>query len=89
MFSGTENQSRWRQQQCPVYTVSTFGAEKGLYPARGEAGLRSSRHLTQYIETCSELTSTEGVACGRTSVRLAVRQMGSAILSCPSGLPRA
>lgn len=21
MFSGTENQSRWRQQRCPVYTV--------------------------------------------------------------------
>lgn len=71
-----------------ILCSQTFGAEKGLCPARGEAGLRSSRHLT-HIETCSELTSSEGVACGRTSVRLAVRQMGSAVLSCPSGLPRA
>lgn len=53
-----------------ILCSQTFGAEKGLCPARGEAGLRSSRHLT-HIETCPELTSSEGVACSRTSVRLA------------------
>lgn len=69
-----------------ILCSQTFGAEKGLCPARGEAGLRSSRHLT-HMETCPELTSSEGVACSRTSVRLAVRQMGSAILSCPPVRP--
>lgn len=41
-------------------------AQKGLCPARGDAGLGSSRHLT-HIEACSELTSSEGYVVGRLS----------------------
>lgn len=48
-----------------------------------------ARRTQGRVRASARRTSREGVAGGGPSLRLAVRQTGSAILSCPSGLPRA